>query len=270
MINTFQKNNGLVADGIVGKNTILKIKEVYDLDIFETSHFLAQIDHETGGFKYHTENLNYSAKGLLKIFKKYFTKEQAEKYARKPEKIANRVYANRMGNGDEASGDGWKYRGRSALQITGYNNYKSFSNYLKDYKVLTQPDIVATKYYLEGAIWYFEKHSIFDITKDIKESTIRKVTKIINGGNNGINHRIELTKKYYNLLREYEEDNKLDNSSTDSSDSNILVNEPTKRLEDKGSSEKREYSKNKTGFFAKIIRFIISAFSSRYSFREAN
>ena len=122
------------------------------------AHFLAQCGHESGGFRATQENLNYSAKGLNGIFKKYFpTEASAVDYARKPQKIANKVYANRMGNGTEASGDGYKFRGRGALQLTGKSNYEAFSKYLGKPEIIDNPDLVATEYVFESAIFFFEK-----------------------------------------------------------------------------------------------------------------
>lgn len=201
-IKQFQKEHGLLDDGIIGKNTITKLKEVLKIESnIHLAHFLAQCDHESGGFSVDEENLNYSADRLIIIFKKYFEhREQALKYERNPEKIGSRVYANRMGNGPEITKEGYLYRGRGAIQLTGRNNYKAFAKYIGDPMVEFDPAQVAKKYFFESAIFFFEKNKLFDICKDIKESTIRLLTKRINGGYNGIEHRIELTKKYYKLL----------------------------------------------------------------------
>ena len=162
------------------------------LDILETElnklewsddnkcHFLAQCSHESGGFRRLTENLNYSVEGLKKIFPKYFRDKNPEDYARKPEKIANLVYANRMGNGDENSGDGWRYRGRGIIQITGKNNYKMC---LEDINQ-SDPDYLATP---EGAvlsaIWFWKKNFLD------KEYNIITITKRVNGSVNGLGDR---------------------------------------------------------------------------------
>ena len=115
------------------------------------SHFLSQCAHESGNFKFLRENLNYSADGLLKVFPKYFKdKATAEAYARKPEKIANRVYASRMGNGDEASGDGFKFAGKGFIQLTGRSNYTEFSKFIGE-DCVANPELVATKYPLSSA-----------------------------------------------------------------------------------------------------------------------
>lgn len=164
------------------------------------SHFLGQCKHETGGFKVFTENLNYSAEGLLKIFSKYFTTESAKLYARNPEKIANRVYANRMGNGDENSGDGWKYKGRGALQTTGKVNYKALGDFLK-VDLLSNPDLVSTTYSLASAAFFFKNNNLWVICdKGIDDITITSVTKRVNGGTHGLEERIKYTKEFYTIL----------------------------------------------------------------------
>ena len=168
--------------------------------INKLSNFLAQCAHESGNFKFVTENLNYSAEGLLKIFPKYFSKETAEIAARKPEMIANIVYSNRMGNGDKASGDGWKYRGRSYLQLTGKMNYSQFGNFI-GVDLLKEPDLVATKYALTAAAWFFEYKNLWVLADNgIDNDTIKQLTKKINGGYNNLEDRMIKTKLFYSLL----------------------------------------------------------------------
>lgn len=166
------------------------------------AHFLAQCGHESGGFQKFSENLNYGAKGLLGIFSKYFkTIEKAKAYERKPEKIANLVYANRMGNGDEASGDGWKHRGRGALQTTGKSNYQDFAKFMNMPEILTNPDLVATKYPLASAAFFFKKNNLWAICdKGSSEEVVTLVTKKVNGGIIGLPDRKKHFKEYYNLL----------------------------------------------------------------------
>ena len=166
------------------------------------AHFLAQCGHESGGFQKFSENLNYGAKGLLGIFSKYFkTIEKAKAYERKPEKIANLVYANRMGNGDEASGDGWKHRGRGALQTTGKLNYQDFAKFMNMPEILTNPDLVATKYPLASAAFFFKKNNLWAICdKGSSEEVVTLVTKKVNGGTIGLPDRKKHFKEYYNLL----------------------------------------------------------------------
>lgn len=196
-IKIYQKDKGLVPDGIVGKNTIKAMQKDFRVNSLQISYFLGQIAHETANFKYNTENLNYSAKGLRSVFRKYFTVSQAELYQRKPEKIANRVYANRMGNGNEQSGDGWKYRGRGAIQLTGKSNYKAFSKWVGDETILDNPDIVATKYYIDSAMYYFMVNKLFDNINGLDYETCKRITKRVNGGYNGLEDRWNKTKYYY-------------------------------------------------------------------------
>lgn len=172
-------------------------------NIFRLSHLCGQCSHESGGFKILKENLNYSADGLRKIFGKYFpTDELAQQYARKPEKIANRVYGNRMGNGPESSGDGYKYSGKGSVQLTGYQNFKQFSDYIGDPEIMTNPDLVASKYALSSAGFFFNVNKLWTICdRGVDEATITAVTKRVNGGHHGLQQRIEETHKYYNLLK---------------------------------------------------------------------
>ena len=162
--------------------------------------YLAQVLHESAFLSAKTENLNYSADGLLKTFPKYFkNKAEAEAYARQPEKIANKVYANRYGNGNEASGDGWRYRGRGLIQLTFRSNYEEFSKYdLCTEPVLKNPDKVAT-YPLDqvAAMWYWEKKKI---NEPADRGDIDEVTKRVNGGTNGLAQRKVI---YRRLIREF-------------------------------------------------------------------
>lgn len=169
-------------------------------NILRLSHFLGQVAHESGGFANKTELLSYSKDGLLKVFPKYFNEQTALQYARKSEKIANKVYANRMGNGDELSGDGWKYRGRGYIQLTGKDNYLKFSEVCND--VLENPDLVATKYPLYSACWFWNKKDLSKIA-DMggAPENVAKITFIINGGKHGLNDRIERFNFYFDILK---------------------------------------------------------------------
>lgn len=193
-----QKKSGVAADGVFGPNTYKAARKYLKLTDLRATHFFAQTGHETGDFKVYTENLNYSAKGLRSTFSKYFpTDAMAKEYERQPERIANRVYANRMGNGDEKSGDGWKYRGRGALQLTGKSNYQAFADYMKRPDIMTNPDIVATELAFESAMFFFERNKLWAICdKGISDSVITELTKKINGGTNGLDDRIAKAKKY--------------------------------------------------------------------------
>ena len=165
------------------------------------AHFLSQTAHESGNFTIFKENLNYSSDGLKKIFGKYFPGNLSESYAHKPEQIADRVYANRMGNGDEKSGDGYKYCGRGAVQITGKVNYTAFDKFV-DEDILTNPGLVATKYPLMSAGFFFNNNGLWSICdKGSDDATITAVTKRINGGVNGLAERKAYFNKYWNLLK---------------------------------------------------------------------
>lgn len=166
------------------------------------AHFLAQAGHESGGFKSLNENLNYGAKGLLGIFKKYFpTEQKALLYERKPEKIANLVYGGRMGNGPETSGEGYKFRGRGYIQLTGKDNYKAFDAVVTE-NITENPDLVATKYPLMSAAWFFHKNGLHKIADEgDSDLVITKITKRVNGGIIGLPDRIKHFKEYYNLLK---------------------------------------------------------------------
>lgn len=163
------------------------------------SHFLAQTSHESSDFTRLVENLNYSQDGLLRTFKKYFNPEQAAHYARKPEKIANRVYANRLGNGPESSGDGWKYRGRGAIQITGKTNYLNCSQYLfGDDELLKTPDLLLEpKYAILSACWFWEVNGLNKIADG---NNIELLTRRINGGTNGLADRRARFGRIYSVL----------------------------------------------------------------------
>ena len=165
------------------------------------AHFLSQCGHESGGFKAVSENLNYSADGLVKIFGKYFNSTTAAGYARNPEKIANRVYSARMGNGNEASGEGWKFRGRGYIQLTGKSNYSSFDKMVED-DIIANPDLIATKYPLASAAFFFNNNGLWAVCdKGADTATVTAVTKRVNGGTIGLDDRIKHFNEYYNLLK---------------------------------------------------------------------
>lgn len=238
-VKSFQLKNGLTPDGIVGPKTwetimgknvivdtpqvvpqvgslkldklkghipdsvISQIPEVaskFKIDTaLKLSHFLAQCGHESGGFKVVNENLNYSADGLKKIFPKYFPGNLAESYARNPEKIAAKVYGGRMGNGTEETKEGWKFRGRGYIQLTGKHNYTEFGKAINE-DVTTNPDVVATKYPLLSAAWFFHKNCLHRCV-DASDACVTSVTKCVNGGTIGLADRLKHFKEYYNLLK---------------------------------------------------------------------
>ena len=230
-VKTWQEKNGLTADGIVGDTTwsklglgttvpntlkLTKLKghipdsvlnqipeviEKFDIDTpLRLAHFLSQCSHESAGFKAVKENLNYSADGLKKIFPKYFPGNLAESYARKPEKIASKVYGGRMGNGDEASKEGYKFSGKGYLQTTGKENYTKFSKFIGE-DCVANPDLVATKYPLASAAFFFTSNKLWSICdKGSSTEVITELTKRINGGNIGLTERIKEFNEFYKLL----------------------------------------------------------------------
>jgi putative chitinase len=242
LVKEWQTKNGLTADGLVGEGTWGKmfpgsattapvavtpipassfklealkghipdavIAQIPDTaakfnitNTLRLAHFLAQCGHESGGFKAVKENLNYSADGLKKIFPKYFPGTLSESYARQPEKIAARVYGGRMGNGDEATKEGFKFCGRGYIQLTGKDNYTRFDKTV-DEDILSNPDLVATKYPLASAAFFFDSNKLWSICdKGADDATVTAVTKRVNGGTIGLPDRIKHFKEYYNLLK---------------------------------------------------------------------
>ena len=193
-----QTKCGVTADGKWGPGTYKAARDFFKLTNNQAAHFFGQCAHESGNFKVFSENLNYSDKGLNGIFKKYFpTIASTAGYARKPEKIANKVYANRMGNGPESSGDGWKFRGRGPIQLTGKSNYTQFSQDIGRPDVLTNPDIVATELAFESALWFFRKNNLFAIAdKGVSDAIITQITRRVNGGTHGLDDRLKKTKQF--------------------------------------------------------------------------
>ena len=165
------------------------------------AHFLAQCGHESGGFRATQENLNYSAKGLMGIFRKYFPNASlAAQYERKPAKIAARVYGGRMGNGNEASGEGYKFRGRGYIQLTGKENYTAFGKAIGE-DILSNPDVVSSKYALLSAAWFFTKNGLHKMADSgASDAVVTQITKRVNGGTIGLADRIKHFKEYYKLL----------------------------------------------------------------------
>jgi putative chitinase len=195
-----EKLKGHIPDAVIAQipETAVKFNITNNLRL---AHFLSQCGHESGGFKAVSENLNYSADGLKKIFGKYFPGNLNESYARQPEKIAARVYASRMGNGDEASKEGFKFRGRGYIQLTGKANYTNFTKFIGE-DCVSNPDLVATKYPLASAAFFFDSNKLWAICdKGADDATVTAVTKRVNGGTIGLADRIKHFKEYYNLLK---------------------------------------------------------------------
>jgi putative chitinase len=201
-LKSLQQKLGIVADGNFGPATMKAAMQYYKMTPARAAHFFGQTSHETGDFTIFVENLNYSSSGLKTTFGKYFPGNLNELYSRNPEKIANHVYANRMGNGNEASGDGFKFRGRGALQLTGKDNYVAFAKYLQKPEIITHPELVATEYSFESAMFFFDKNKLWSICdQGITDASILALTKKINGGTNGLTDRLEKTKKYYQYVK---------------------------------------------------------------------
>jgi len=192
---------GHIPDSVITQISAVQAKFEINTPL-RLAHFLAQCGHESGGFKLTQENLNYSAAGLMGVFKKYFpTQALADAYARQPEKIANKVYGGRMGNGLEASGEGFKFRGRGYIQLTGKDNYTAFDKSVEE-EILVTPDLVATKYPLLSAAWFFYKNGLQKIADEgATDEVVTKITKRINGGVIGLSDRIKHFNEYNNLLK---------------------------------------------------------------------
>ncbi len=193
MLVDFQKKYGLVADGIIGKKTATKIKEVFKIK--HPAQFFGQICHESLDLTLFEENLSYTASRLQEVFPKYFpTYSKAKEYERNPQKLGNLVYGNRMGNSNP--NDGYYFRGRGAIQLTGRSNYKAFENWLvskglcKKNEIMLNPDLVFQKFYIESAIFFFDTNNLWNITD------VLKLTKKVNGGTNGLQDRINRTLRY--------------------------------------------------------------------------
>lgn len=201
-IQALQHKVGVEIDGDFGPATLQAARDFFNLTNEQAAHFFGQCHHESGGFRTFSENLNYSAEGLMKIWPNRFqTMSVARAYAHDPEAIANRAYASRMGNGPATSGDGWKYRGRGAIQLTGRATYQAFSESSPNYHlVLDMPDLVATDYAFDSAHWFFGKAGLWIAAKTLNDATIENITRKINGGTHGLVDRIKQTKRMYSWL----------------------------------------------------------------------
>ena len=194
------KLKGHIPDSVIAQ--IPDVMAKFEINTpLRLAHFLAQCGHESGGFKAVKENLNYGAKGLLGLFKKYFpTEAKAKLYERQPEKIANLIYGGRMGNGPEASGEGYKFCGRGYIQLTGKANYTAFGKSI-NVDICANPELVATKYPLLSAAWFFNKNGLHKMADGgATDAVVTSVTKRVNGGTIGLPDRIKHFKEYYSLL----------------------------------------------------------------------
>lgn len=191
---------GIIPDGVIAQ--INETSMVFEINTpLRLAHFLSQCGHESANFKFTVENLNYSSAALQSVFRKYFpTEALAAQYARKPEKIGNFVYANRMGNGSPESGDGFRYRGRGYIQLTGKNNYTAFNKSVEE-DVVANPDLVATKYPLLSAAWFWSTNGLNALAdKGATDEDVTAITRRVNGGTNGLADRLFKFKQYYRLL----------------------------------------------------------------------
>lgn len=194
-----QEKIGVDADGSFGPNTARAIARFYDLPAERAAHLLGQAAHESGGFKLTRENLNYSAETMCRVWPSRFkTIADAEPYARNPKALADKVYSGRMGNGE---GEGHMYIGRGFLQLTGKDNYKAFAHDMRLPEIMQDPSLLETEYAFETALWFFEKNRLFDIADEgVTTDTIKRITKRVNGGYIGLDHRTEETNKVYRWL----------------------------------------------------------------------
>jgi putative chitinase len=194
-----ERLKGQIPDNVLSQLTEV-IKKFNIINASRLSHFLGQCAHESGQFKVLVENLNYSASGLKKVFPNYFPGSLNESYANKPEEIGSRVYASRMGNGDERSREGFRFRGRGYIQLTGKANYEKFSKFIGE-DVVSNPDLVSTKYPLASAAFFFNSNNLWSLCdRGIDDNAITNVTKRVNGGTHGLTDRIQKTKLYHHLL----------------------------------------------------------------------
>jgi putative chitinase len=203
-----QERIGCKPDGAFGPNTAKAIAAHYELSPERAAHLLGQAAHESGNFKLTQENLNYSEGALNAVFGRYFGegKENAADYARNPEKIANYVYMDENRSkggalGNVEDGDGWRFRGRGFLQCTGRSNYRAFASEMRLPDAMMEPDLVATEYAFESALWFFERNNLFKIADEgVNDEVITKITRRVNGGTHGLDDRLEKTKKIYGWL----------------------------------------------------------------------
>ena len=195
-----QQRIGASTDGSFGPNTARAITKHFSLSAERSAHLLGQASHESGGFTRVCESLYYSSPDRIrKVWPTRFkTVSDAEPYARNPKALADKVYSNRMGNGEN---EGSVFIGRGFLQLTGKDNYRSFAADMRLPEVMTDPSLIETDYAFETAYWFFEKNRLFKIADEgVDTNTIEKITKRVNGGYHGLQDRMDQTNKIYGWL----------------------------------------------------------------------
>lgn len=197
-----QKTCGVTPDGAFGPNTARAIAKHYGLDAKRGAHLLGQAAHESGNFMISEENLYYRASTMCRVWPSRFKSEaEAEPYAKNPEKLANKVYSGRMGNGPESSGDGWKYAGKGFIQLTGKDNTRAFAEHIGRDSLVDDPSPIADELAMDSAIFFFEKNGLFNLADEgVTDDVIKRITKKVNGGYHGLDDRKEKTKKIYRWL----------------------------------------------------------------------
>jgi putative chitinase len=194
-----QAKVGAKPDGSFGPNTARAIAKHYDLSPARGAHLLGQASHESAGFRLVRENLNYTSETMMRVWPSRFrTLEEAQPFARNPKGLADKVYSNRMGNGE---GEGHIYIGRGFLQLTGKDNYKAFAADMRVPEIMQDPSLVETEYAFETALWFFEKNNLFAIADEgVSDDTIKRISKRVNGAYIGLDHRSEETYKVFSWL----------------------------------------------------------------------
>jgi putative chitinase len=200
-LKSLQEKCGCSPDGSFGPNTARAIVKHYELSPKRGAHFLGQVVHESGSFKITKENLNYSVEAMMRVWPSRFpTEESAKPYSKNPKALADKVYSGRMGNKE---GEGHKWIGRGFLQLTGFNNVRSFASDMRLPEIMEDPTLLEKEYAMETALWFFKKNNLWKICDEgISDDVIKKLTKRINGGYTGLDHRIKETNKIYEWVKE--------------------------------------------------------------------
>ena len=196
-----QEKCGCSPDGSFGPNTARGIVKHYELSPERGAHLIGQVIHESGSFKLTRENLNYSVESMMRVWPSRFpTKESAEPYARNPKALAENVYFGRMGNDSKEKAS--LYIGRGFLQLTGFSNVKAFASDMGKPEVIEDPSLLEKEYAMDTAIWFFQKNNLWKICDEgVNDSVVKKLTKKINGGYTGLDHRIKETNKIYEWVK---------------------------------------------------------------------